>query len=61
VVLSGSQQTVPLGLSSLIVADVPRWNEIMAGAIVASVPVTIMYILASRYIVSGLTLGGSKG
>ncbi len=61
VILSGSQQTMPLGLSSLIVADVPRWNEIMAGAIIASVPVTLMYIIASRYIVSGLTLGGSKG
>lgn len=61
VILSGEAQTVPLGLSSLIVADVPRWNEIMAGAIIASVPVTIMYIVASRYIVSGLTLGGSKG
>lgn len=61
VILSGSQQTMPLGLSSLIVADVARWNEIMAGAIIASVPVTLMYIMASRYIVSGLTLGGSKG
>ena len=61
VILSGQDQTVPLGLSSLIVADVPRWNEIMAGAMITSVPVTIMYILASRYIVSGLTLGGSKG
>lgn len=61
VILSGSQQTVPLGLASLIVADVPPWNEIMAGAIITSVPVTLMYIIASRYIVSGLTLGGSKG
>lgn len=61
VILSSETQTVPLGLSSLIVADVPRWNEIMAGAIITSVPVTIMYIAASRYIVSGLTLGGSKG
>lgn len=61
VILSSEARTVPLGLSSLIVADVPRWNEIMAGAIITSVPVTIMYIVASRYIVSGLTLGGSKG
>jgi multiple sugar transport system permease protein len=61
VILSGEAQTIPLGLSSLIVADVPRWNEIMAGAMITSIPVTIMYIAASRYIVSGLTLGGSKG
>lgn len=61
VILSGDDQTVPLGLSGLIVGDVPRWNEIMAGAIITSVPVAILYIVVSRYIVSGLTVGGSKG
>lgn len=61
VILSGEDQTVPLGLSSLIVGDVPRWNEIMAGAIITSVPVAILYIIVSRHIVSGLTVGGSKG
>ena len=61
VILSGQASTVPLGLSSLILADVPRWNEIMAGAILTSVPIIIIYTFASRYIVSGLTLGGVKG
>jgi multiple sugar transport system permease protein len=61
VILTGSAQTIPLGLSSLILADVPKWNEIMAGAMLTSIPVVVLYTAASRYIVSGLTLGGVKG
>ncbi len=61
VILSGQVQTIPIGLAGLIVADVPKWNEIMAGAIITSVPVVILYTAASRHIVSGLTLGGVKG
>lgn len=61
VILTGSAQTIPLGLSSLILADVPKWNEIMAGAMLTSIPVVVLYTVASRYIVSGLTLGGVKG
>ncbi len=61
VILSGQSLTIPIGLASLIVADVPKWNEIMAGAMITSIPVVILYTVASRYIVSGLTLGGVKG
>ena len=61
VMADSSSMTVPVGLSGLIVADIFRWNEIMAGAIIASVPVVVLYTVASKYIVSGLTLGGTKG
>jgi len=61
VMLSGDTSTVPIGLSGLIVGDVARWNEIMAGAIITSVPIAVLYSLVSRYIVSGLTMGGVKG
>lgn len=61
VIADSSSLTVPVGLSGLIIADVFRWNEIMAGAIITSVPVVILYTAASKYIVSGLTLGGTKG
>jgi len=61
VILTGANSTVPVGLAGLILGDVARWNQIMAGAIITSIPVVILYTLASRYIVSGLTLGGVKG
>lgn len=61
VILNGVNQTLPLGLSGLLVGDIPRWNTIMGGAIIATIPIIILYTLASKYIVSGLTLGGVKG
>lgn len=61
VIADSSSTTVPVGLSGLIIADIFRWNQIMAGAIITSVPVVILYTLASKYIVTGLTLGGTKG
>jgi multiple sugar transport system permease protein len=54
-------RTFPLALSNMIVADVFAWGPLMAGAMVATVPVTIMYMFASRYMISGMTLGGVKG
>jgi multiple sugar transport system permease protein len=61
VITDSASTTVPVGLSGLIIADIFRWNEIMAGAVITSVPVVLLYTLASRYIVTGLTLGGTKG
>ncbi len=60
VILSGTSQTLPLGLSGLIIGDIPPWNVIMAGAILSSIPIVILYVLSSRYIVTGLTIGGIK-
>lgn len=54
-------RTLPLALSDMIVADAFAWGPLMAGAMVATVPVTIMYMFASRYLISGMTLGGVKG
>jgi multiple sugar transport system permease protein len=54
-------RTLPLALSDMIVSDAFAWGPLMAGAMVATVPVTIMYMFASRYLISGMTLGGVKG
>jgi multiple sugar transport system permease protein len=54
-------RTIPLALSNMIDSDAFAWGPLMAGAMVATVPVTIMYMFASRYMISGMTLGGVKG
>jgi ABC-type glycerol-3-phosphate transport system permease component len=33
----------------------------MAGTFLSTIPVIIFYIVASRYIISGLTMGAVKG
>lgn len=56
-----SKRTVPLGLQYLITGDVFLWGPIMAGAVVSSLPVMILYFMAQRFMVSGLTIGSVKG
>jgi len=38
-----------------------EWNELMAGAAIASVPTIIVYSFLERYFVEGLTAGAVKG
>jgi multiple sugar transport system permease protein len=54
-------QTVPVKLAGMIVGDQYVWGAIMAGAILASLPVVVLYFLAQRFIVSGLAAGAVKG
>jgi multiple sugar transport system permease protein len=54
-------QTVPVKLAGMIVGDQYVWGSIMAGAILASLPVVALYFLAQRFVVSGLAAGAVKG
>lgn len=60
VVTKGSDKTLTLGLSDMIVGDVFAWGPLMGGSILASIPVVIMYLFTSKYMVSGMTVGGVK-
>ena len=55
------RQTVPVALQYLITGDVFRWGLIMAGSVVAAVPVMVLYYLAQRFVVQGLSAGAVKG
>lgn len=59
-VTSTDVQTFPLIISGLIFGDMPPWNQLMAGAIVACVPILVIYMLASSSLVGGATSGGVK-
>jgi multiple sugar transport system permease protein len=55
-------KTVPVGVTTeLIRGDVFFWGELMAGALLASVPVSIAYSFLVDYYVAGLTAGAVKG
>jgi multiple sugar transport system permease protein len=53
--------TVPIRLSMMIVGDQYIWGQLMAGAVLASVPVAILYFLGQRFVVQGLAAGSVKG
>ena len=57
---SAAVQTFPLVISGLIYGDMPPWNQLMAGAIMACIPIIIIYMLASSSLVGGATAGGVK-
>ena len=50
-VTSQSQRTAPLALNYMITSDVLPWGPLMAGAVVSSLPLMILYFIAQRFIV----------
>jgi multiple sugar transport system permease protein len=60
-ITSPDRQTVPVALQYLITGDVFRWGQIMAGSVLAALPVMILYYLAQRFVVQGLAAGAVKG
>lgn len=60
-ITSESQRTAPLALNYLITSDVLPWGPLMAGAVISSVPLMILYFVAQRFMVAGMTEGSVKG
>ena len=53
--------TVPIRLAMMVVGDQYIWGQLMAGAVLASVPVAILYFVGQRFVVQGLAAGSVKG
>ena len=53
--------TIPIKLSMMMVGDQYIWGQLMAGAILASVPIVFLYFLGQRFVVQGLAAGSVKG
>lgn len=53
--------TLPLGLESLATTFQTEWANYAAGSLLVAVPVVVLFLALSRYLVEGLTLGGVKG
>ena len=57
-----SVRTVPVGvIAELIRGDVFYWGQLMAGALLGSIPVAIIYSFFVEHYVAGLTSGAVKG
>ncbi len=60
-ITSDSVRTAPLGLNYLITSDVLPWGPLMAGAVLSSLPLMVLYFIAQRFMVQGMTAGSVKG
>jgi multiple sugar transport system permease protein len=61
VLFSPEQQTIPPGLSTLQTANAVRYDLLMAGAVIASIPVLALFVGAQRFIIEGVSRSGVKG
>jgi multiple sugar transport system permease protein len=58
---SPSNQTIALQVVNLVSGRYTvEWNQVMAAALAATVPVAILFTWLQRYLVTGLALGGIK-
>lgn len=56
----GDHQPITLGIYHYIGNNNQQWNAIMAAAVVASIPTTLILIAAQRHIAAGATTGAVK-
>jgi ABC-type glycerol-3-phosphate transport system permease component len=59
--LGPERQTVPVAIALFRGQYQVPWGEVLAAAVVATVPVALIVMVAQRRIVSGLTAGAVKG
>ncbi|MBU2754578.1 carbohydrate ABC transporter permease [Acidithiobacillus sp. CV18-2] len=60
---NSDQQPVTVAINDLVdtVTSVHMWNVDMAAALIAAIPTLVVYLLAGKYFVRGLTGGAVKG
>jgi multiple sugar transport system permease protein len=61
VLFSPERLTLQPGLSTLQSAFSTNYATIMVGGVIASVPVLIMYLIAQRFVIEGVSRSGLKG
>jgi arabinosaccharide transport system permease protein len=62
IVLKSSEKlTLPIGLASLLTPYGNNYDVLIAGSVLAILPILILFVFFQRYFVSGLTVGGVKG
>ncbi|MGM0548493.1 MAG: sugar ABC transporter permease [Bacillota bacterium] len=61
VMTDNSLYTLPVGLTNLAGEFNTAWSQFAAASVLIMIPVMAIFLLLSRYLVGGLTLGGVKG
>lgn len=57
---SQDMQTVQLGLAIFRDRYTTEWDKLMAGSVMATLPVLIVFFLGQKYFIKGITLSGLK-
>ncbi|MDR1900095.1 MAG: carbohydrate ABC transporter permease [Treponema sp.] len=55
------KMTLPVGLSTMITPYGNNYNMLMPGAVLAVIPIAIIYLFRQNAFIDGMTIGGVKG
>jgi multiple sugar transport system permease protein len=61
VVSSSDKYTAPLGLALFVVKNRTSWNLLMAGSVVATLPMIVTFLVFQRRFIQGISMTGLKG
>jgi ABC-type glycerol-3-phosphate transport system permease component len=64
VLRSAEKYTLPLGMANLLGTSgqgEQLWGYVMAGAVLATLPLLVLYVLGQKQFISGLTVGAVRG
>lgn len=57
---SMDMRTVPIGIELLMGQHAFEWNQMMAMSVLGSLPLLVLYLVAQRYFLAGMTAGSVK-
>jgi raffinose/stachyose/melibiose transport system permease protein len=58
---NGAVQTIPLAVTAFVGSYLKQWDLILTSAMLAMLPIIVLFLFTSRYFMSGLTAGSVKG
>jgi len=57
---STSMRTVPVGIQELMGQHAYEWNQMMSMSLIGSIPILVIFLVAQRYFLAGMTAGSVK-
>ncbi len=61
IVSSPEKYTAPLGLALFVVKNRTQWDVVMAGSVIATIPMVLVFIIFQRRFIQGIAVSGLKG
>ena len=61
VTTSENMRTIPVGLAAFVGQYSTAWDLLMAGSVIALLPVLVIYVLGQKWFVQGIALSGMGG
>ena len=58
---STALRTLPVGIALMVGYREIMWGPLMAGTVVITVPVVVLFVYFQKYLITGMTMGAVKG